>query len=103
MVKKLIIISDDHLKLSVLDTGIGITEENLQNLFQEFGKLEDKLKLNDKGVGLGLLISNKLAYSLSGNYELGLQVESEINKGTKFWFFVQNFDISSERSQISLS
>ncbi len=43
---------------------------------------------NSTGAGLGLNISNKLALGLGGNR--GLEVESDINLGTKFTFYVLN-------------
>ncbi|CAD8099674.1 unnamed protein product [Paramecium sonneborni] len=67
--------------VGVKDSGIGISEEGQQNLFKAFGKIKDvqHQKLNEQGVGLGLVISNKIAQQLSYNNQ-GLQVISNCNK-----------------------
>jgi len=53
------------VRISIEDTGLGIKEEDLAQLFQLFGKLESTRKENQSGTGLGLMISNKLARRLS--------------------------------------
>ena len=80
----------------MIDTGIGIKEENKKFLFKAFGKVQEGENeyLNSQGVGLGLLISNKLAISLGPEtskierlnlaLKLGLNVISEFGKGTTF-------------------
>ncbi len=49
-----------RLKVEVSDTGIGISEEDIQKLFQFFGKLENSKKVNKGGMGLGLTISRMI-------------------------------------------
>ena len=46
-----------HLKISVIDTGIGIPKENQEKLFKLFGFVQDDKNLNVNGIGLGLVIS----------------------------------------------
>ena len=84
------------IHLFVIDNGIGIREENKKLLFKAFGKVEDEENeyLNSQGVGLGLLISNKLAISVGPSfYKLGnskstlnpgLNVFSEFGNGATF-------------------
>ncbi|CAK87435.1 unnamed protein product (macronuclear) [Paramecium tetraurelia] len=62
----------------VEDTGVGISQNNLTKLFKAFGKIKEGLSenLNEQGVGLGLLISNKLAQQLSHDNS-GLKVISQ--------------------------
>lgn len=54
--------SEDNniIELCVIDSGVGIKEEDLNKLFKAFGKIDnqDRNILNPYGVGLGLLISN---------------------------------------------
>ena len=89
--------SDNSLiHLFVIDNGIGIKEENQKLLFKAFSKVEncENEYLNSQGVGLGLLISNKLAISVGptfSEYEKtqttlnpGLNVFSEFGNGTTF-------------------
>ena len=59
-----------YLVTSVSDTGVGITEENLEKLFSCFGKLEDKKLINKGGLGLGLNISKSICESLGGRIEV---------------------------------
>jgi len=70
------------LKIFVKDTGIGIPEESQEYIFNRFSKLDDKRKKTYKGTGLGLAISKKLIQMLGGN----IGVQSEINKGSEFYF-----------------
>lgn len=80
--------------ISVIDTGIGIKEENLNKLFKEFGRIHSKEdeQLNGQGVGLGLNLSNQLAYSVScPTMKTGIDVKSEYHKGSSFSFQIFNY------------
>jgi len=66
--------------LSVVDTGIGIDEAGLRQLFKAFGKLKDSQALNRQGCGLGLAISKTLATAMGGE----LRVKSAKDAGSKF-------------------
>jgi signal transduction histidine kinase len=46
------------LEITVEDTGIGIAKDDQKKLFKLFGFLSDSKKLNTKGIGLGLVISD---------------------------------------------
>jgi signal transduction histidine kinase len=48
------------LEFRVVDTGIGIKNEDLSKLFKMFGKLNSTSDMNQNGVGLGLTISKRL-------------------------------------------
>ena len=75
-------IENEKLVLYVRDTGIGISEDNLETVFDRFRKVaDDKTKLF-RGAGLGLAISIKIAEMLGGK----LKVESELGKGSVFSF-----------------
>ena len=84
--------SDERiLKISIIDTGIGISEENKGKLFRAFEKIDlgEKKSLNTQGVGLGLVISNSLVLSLGPDDASNtMRVESEVNKGTSFTFWI---------------
>jgi signal transduction histidine kinase/DNA-binding response OmpR family regulator len=69
---------------SVTDTGIGISAEDQQHLFQDFTQLNTHLHRLTKGVGLGLSISKQLAELLNG----ALSVESEPRIGSTFTLIV---------------
>lgn len=66
----------------VADTGIGISPENLDYVFEEFSQVETPLHKKSKGTGLGLPLARKLAQLLGGE----VSVVSEVGKGSKFGF-----------------
>jgi signal transduction histidine kinase len=68
------------LKISVEDTGGGITQEDLNHLFTAFGK--GKASKNPQGVGLGLMISKNIVELLGGE----INVQSNYGVGTTFSF-----------------
>lgn len=70
------------LKFSVIDTGIGISEENITNIFQSFEQVETVHTRVYGGTGLGLSIVKKLAELKGGE----LDVKSELGKGSTFSF-----------------
>jgi signal transduction histidine kinase len=65
---------------SVADTGIGISPENLQLIFEEFSQIEHPLQRRSKGTGLGLPLCRKLAELLGGRVD----VESQVGVGSRF-------------------
>lgn len=69
-----------HLRFYVSDTGIGITSENLQRIFDRFVKVNTFAQ----GTGLGLPICKSIIHQLGG--EIG--VESIPCKGSTFWFIL---------------
>ena len=72
------------IKLMVSDTGIGISEENVEMLFQRFSQVDDSNTRQFGGTGLGLAISKKLVEMMGG--EIG--VNSKENIGSDFYFTV---------------
>ena len=78
------------LKITVKDTGVGCTEDELKNLFIMFNKLERTKTMNKGGTGLGLVISNDLVKRLGDDPNKGITVESELDVGTTFSFTLEN-------------
>ncbi|HSD64556.1 MAG TPA: ATP-binding protein, partial [Ignavibacteriaceae bacterium] len=70
----------DYLILSVIDTGIGISNDKLGLIFEEFRQVSEGYNRRYQGAGLGLTITKKLVGQLGGR----IDVHSEINKGTSF-------------------
>jgi signal transduction histidine kinase len=74
-------IRDSYLKIKVEDTGIGMTEEEMTKLFQEFTRIKNEKTRNITGSGLGLSIVKKL---VEGNYQGRIGVESTPDAGSTF-------------------
>ncbi|BDT60107.1 hypothetical protein MasN3_36010 [Massilia varians] len=70
----------DTIAFAVLDTGIGISPENLQLIFEEFSQIEHPLQRRSKGTGLGLPLCRKLAELLHGRVD----VRSTEGEGSTF-------------------
>ncbi len=66
--------------IQVIDTGIGISEENQKIIFQEFRQASEGYSRSFEGTGLGLTISKRLTEELGGSISL----ESKLGKGTTF-------------------
>ncbi len=70
------------IQFQIRDTGIGIAPENQSKIFQSFSQADSSTTRTYGGTGLGLTISKRLVEMMGGD----LGVESELGKGTIFWF-----------------
>jgi signal transduction histidine kinase len=73
-------LDDERWTLEVRDTGIGISHEAIDFIFDEFRQVDDRLARSYSGVGLGLAITRKIVELLEGEIE----VESRPDKGSRF-------------------
>lgn len=77
-------VSKDWLKITVKDTGLGISEKDQQKLFSYFEQANDSISRQFGGTGLGLAISNSFSHLLSGFIHL----ESQFGQGSEFQLFL---------------
>ncbi len=71
-----------ELKIRVEDTGIGIPADKLQNVFEKFAQVDGSSTRRHEGTGLGLAIAARLVDLMGGK----IGIESEVGKGSIFWF-----------------
>jgi signal transduction histidine kinase/DNA-binding response OmpR family regulator len=72
------------LEFSVKDTGIGIPQDKLNRLFRSFSQVDASTTRRYGGTGLGLAISKSLSEMMGGS----MWVESELGRGTTFYFTI---------------
>jgi signal transduction histidine kinase/CheY-like chemotaxis protein len=70
------------VRFNIIDTGIGISEENLKTIFRPFHQVDNSVGRSYSGTGLGLTISKDLIETMGGN----LIAESRLGKGSEFSF-----------------
>lgn len=71
---------ENNLYIKITDTGVGIKKDEMNKLFKEFSRIENKLSSKQKGTGLGLSLSKKLANVLGGD----IVIDSDgVNLGTE--------------------
>jgi two-component system phosphate regulon sensor histidine kinase PhoR len=71
---------NSHIRVEVRDSGIGMSEEDMKNLFQEFYRIRNKRTSGISGTGLGLATVKRVLSEYNGN----ITVTSEQNKGSTF-------------------
>lgn len=77
-----IILSSDNnsIQLIVKDTGIGLSQEEIDNLFEEFFRVKNELTKNITGSGLGLPIVKRIVDLYNGD----IKIDSKVGEGTTF-------------------
>jgi len=81
------------LHLSVHDTGVGISKDNLPNIFVPFMQASTSITRQYGGTGLGLAISRRIL----GLFKSDIIVESELDKGSKFHFTLELNTVDAEK------
>lgn len=85
---------NNRLKVTVSDTGIGISSSDQERLFQKYQQIDTSLSRPADGSGLGLYICRQLIALMDGT----IGVESSPGKGSNFWFSIpyQETDVETE-------
>ncbi|WP_404375586.1 ATP-binding protein [Vreelandella aquamarina] len=87
---------DSELRISVSDTGPGIASERQEELFEPFNRL-DAEHGTIEGTGIGLAITRELVERMSGC----IGVESQLGKGSTFWFTLPLIDSSTSTAHVT--
>lgn len=83
-------------RFEVCDTGIGISQENLQKIFEPFTRADDSVVKQTEGSGLGLSISKRIVEAMGGT----ISVRSTVGKGSTFTvelFFPINTSVPEQK------
>ena len=72
------------IRVSVIDTGVGVSQEDQKKLFQKLYRGSNVVQMEPNGSGLGLYIARNIVKRHGG--EMGLI--SEVNRGSTFWFTI---------------
>ncbi len=85
----------NYLQVCVEDQGIGIERKDLNHVFDKFAQIENSLSRKVGGSGLGLPIARQLMESHNG----AIWCDSEINKGSRFYFVIP---IANDKSNFNM-
>ena len=83
---------------SIIDTGIGVSEQNKNRIFNSFTQADASITREYGGTGLGLAISKELVEKMGGT----LQLDSTLYKGSTFWFEIP-LQLSNPAAIVNLS
>jgi len=84
------------LKFSVRDTGIGMSQEQLDSLFEPFSQADNSMTRKFGGTGLGLVITRRLIEIMNGHME----VESTPGSGSNFIFDIELDLVTEETAEL---
>ena len=80
--------SIEHVDITVVDSGVGIQDDQLEQIFEPFVQVGRSLTQAHEGTGLGLAISRDLARAMGGD----VTVTSQVGKGSRFTLEIPRYD-----------
>jgi two-component system sensor histidine kinase NblS len=86
-----------HIRVEIVDTGIGIPPEDQQAIFDRFFRVENRVHTLE-GTGLGLSIVRNIIEK----HQSCIHLTSEVGVGTRFWFDLDISEVRSEAGSISV-
>jgi signal transduction histidine kinase/ligand-binding sensor domain-containing protein/DNA-binding response OmpR family regulator len=89
--------SDRYISITVSDTGIGISEERIENVFDRFYQVDDSQLKEHEGTGIGLALAKEFVELHHGK----ISVESSLGKGTVFVILLPKSDEEFENSELA--
>jgi len=92
-------LKDDVIISQVSDTGYGIPQEDLNNVFKKFFRSANIVEFDTDGTGLGLYLTKAIVESSGGD----IYVESEVDKGTSFFFTLPKEGMKKKEGAVKLS
>ena len=87
-----------YIYFGVQDTGIGIPQDKLEDIFEKFSQADTSVTRKFGGTGLGLAICQQLAYLMGG--EIG--VDSKLGEGSLFWFTIPLIEAEEGAKAVNL-
>lgn len=84
---------ENKIHVSIIDTGFGIAEEDLDKIFSEFFQVEESSEPKNGGMGIGLSIVKRLCESLS----IPVEVRSKLGQGTEFELILNGERVNKEQ------
>jgi len=75
-------LNNNIVTVEISDTGIGISQDDIARLFDEFYRVDNQINQNVKGTGLGLSLAKKIVEAHNGK----MWITSKLNEGTTFHF-----------------
>jgi signal transduction histidine kinase len=84
-----------YIHFDIIDTGIGISKEQQEEIFEKFYQVDASSTRKHEGVGLGLSICKPIVEAMSGN----IGMDSTIGEGSHFWFNLPYVEAGAPRIQ----